>query len=73
MMSIEFHPIDYGFKYGAAKVTRVASDDKKGWIVLQVETPKDTIQIYVTKTGKMRLYGKDNSEIKILSEANDGR
>jgi hypothetical protein len=50
----------YGFDYGAAKVTRLFSDDKKGWVTLGLETPKHEgtrhIQIYVTKTGKVRIH-----------------
>jgi len=56
-----YEEILYGFKYGAAEVTRLTSDDKKGWVVLQVKTPKTEIQIYVTKTGKVRIY-KDGKE-----------
>jgi hypothetical protein len=48
--------IPYGFEYGAAKMTRCMSDEKKGWVVLMLETPKANIQIYVTKTGKVRVY-----------------
>ncbi len=48
-----------GFEHGAAKITRMCSDKKKGWVVLGLETPKyegvETIQIYVTKTGKVRV------------------
>ena len=53
----------FGFEYGGAKITRVCSDQKKGWIVLQLETAKHSgtqaIQIYVTKTGKVRIHGKN--------------
>jgi hypothetical protein len=48
--------IPYGFEYGAVKVTRCMSDEKKGWVVLMLETPKALIQVYVTKTGKVRVY-----------------
>jgi hypothetical protein len=57
-----YEETNYGFKYGAAEITRIASDDKKGWVVLQVKTPKMVIQIYVTKTGKVRIY-KDGNEL----------
>lgn len=63
---------DYGFEYGAAEITRVCSDDKKGWIVLQVETPKARLQVYVTKTGKMTLYGKGFTVKKQQQPASDG-
>ena len=45
----------FGFEYGAAKINRCCSDEKKGWVVLTVETPKERLQIYVTKTGKVRV------------------
>jgi hypothetical protein len=47
----------YGFEYGAAKITRLFSDDAKGWVTIGIATPKQDIQIYVTKTGKIRVYG----------------
>ena len=48
----------YGFEYGSAKVTRFASDDSRGWVIIGLETPKyqSGIQVYVTKTGKVRIY-----------------
>jgi hypothetical protein len=53
----------YGFEFGAAKVTRMFSDAKKGWVTLGVETPKhsghDTLQVYITKTGKVRIFSKN--------------
>ena len=51
----------YGFEYGAAKVERLFSDEKKGWVTIGVTTPKVSIQVYVTKTGKVRVHGH-NSE-----------
>ena len=57
---LHYEETKYGFDYGAAKVTRLSSDDKKGWVTLGVETPKHTgtkcIEIYVTKTGKVRIH-----------------
>lgn len=53
---MKFNEIPYGFEYGAVKVTRAMSDEKKGWVVLMLETPKAMIQVYVTKTGKVRVY-----------------
>lgn len=49
----------YGFKYGGAEVMRVASDEKRGWVVLQVKSEKGTVQVYVTKTGKIRVHWDD--------------
>jgi len=57
---IYYEETKYGFNYGAAKVTRMTSDEKKGWITLGIETPKykNPIQIYVTKTGKVRVFSE---------------
>lgn len=43
-----------GFKYGAAEVTRIASDEKRGWVVLEVQSTsgRDCIQVYMSKTGR---------------------
>jgi hypothetical protein len=48
----------YGFEWGAAKVNRVFSDEKKGWVALEIKTPKHKhgLQIYITKTGKVRIH-----------------
>ena len=62
-MSIEYKELPYGFQYGAAEVTRLCSDEKIGWITLGIRTPKQSIQIYVTKTGKIRVHD-DKTEWK---------
>lgn len=54
MSKIHYAETRYGFQYGAADVSRLTSDDRKGWVVLQIKTPKTTLQVYVTKTGKLR-------------------
>lgn len=53
----------HGFEYGAAKINRMCSDEKKGWVSISVSTPRDQVQIYVTKTGKVRVWNK-NGEMK---------
>jgi hypothetical protein len=58
-----YKDIPYGFEFGAAKVTRCMSDDKKGWVVVAIDTPKGHTQIYVTKTGKLRVF-TDKKELK---------
>lgn len=47
----------YGFEWGAAAMERGFSDAKKGWVTFLLRTPKhkEMIQIYVTKTGKVRV------------------
>ena len=53
----------YGFEWGSASISRFFSDTKKGWVTIGIETPKykghNNIQIYVTKTGKVRVHSKD--------------
>lgn len=49
-----------GFEWGAAKVVRGFSDEKKEWVTLLLETKKypNAIQIYVTKSGKARIHSE---------------
>ena len=59
MDKIHYIETKYGFEFGSAKVNRISSDDKKGWVVIGIETPKYKnfgLQIYVTKTGKVRIF-----------------
>lgn len=46
---------------GAAKIERCFSDDKKGWVTMLLITPKhpNGMQIYITKTGKVRIHDGD--------------
>lgn len=57
---MHYEETKYGFDWGAAKVTRGFSDEKKGWVSFLLETPKHkdgkSLQIYVTRTGKVRIY-----------------
>jgi len=48
----------YGFDWGAAKIERCCSDERKGWVLLTIKTPKypDGIQVYVTKSGQLRIH-----------------
>ena len=59
---VHFKATKFGFEYGAAKVFRCHSGDR-GEVVITVETPKhpgsEAIQVYVTKTGKVRVFGSD--------------
>jgi hypothetical protein len=55
---MHYKETQYGFEYGAAKVERIFSDEKKGCVTLGIKTPKHKhgLQIYVTKTGKVRIH-----------------
>lgn len=46
----------YGFEFGSASVTRTCSDDRRGWVVVTCKTPRVSCDLYVTKTGKLRVY-----------------
>lgn len=50
--------IEFGFEWGPMKVERGFCDDPKGWATLLLKTKKypHGINIYVTKTGKVRVY-----------------
>lgn len=47
---------DHGFQFGSALVECLASDEKKGWVMVGVKTPKGRIDVYATKTGKLRAF-----------------
>lgn len=46
----------YGFEYGAASVNRFFSNKKTGAVFIEIKTPKQAIEIYVTKTGFIKIY-----------------
>jgi len=62
MSDIEYKELQYGFKYGDATIERHISDEKRGWVVLGLETSKIKLQIYVTKTGKIRIHDQKGQE-----------
>jgi hypothetical protein len=59
----KFEQMTYGFKWGGATITRIASDDRKGFVIIELETPKykfgKALQIRVTKTGKITISNGD--------------
>jgi len=60
---MHYKETEYGFEYGDAKVTRLFSDERKGWVTLGIESSKysgyNMIQIYITKTGKIRIFSSE--------------
>jgi hypothetical protein len=55
----------YGFKYGPVEIRRNFHGDKSGWVGFGIKTKKSHIQVYVTKTGKVRLWNyKTGNEFK---------
>jgi len=53
----------FGFDWGAAKVTRLASHNQI--IFIGVETPRQSIHLSVTPTGKIRVFDGKNHEYKL--------
>lgn len=64
-MSVPYRETAYGFEYGPIKVTRIASDEKKGWVVLGIEVAaKRKLQVYVSGTGRSVRVHLDGKELK---------
>jgi hypothetical protein len=59
---MKYKELKYGFKYGDATILRHISDEKGGYVVLGLETSKRNLQIYVTKTGKVRIHDETGKE-----------
>ncbi len=64
MSKTESEITEYGFTWGAAEVARLFSDDRKGWVTIGIKTPNGEIQVYVSKTGKIRVHDKTGAEWK---------
>ncbi len=45
-----------GFEWGPVVVARLFCDDKNGTVTLGIETDRDKLQVYVTRTGKVRVW-----------------
>ncbi|HNT36203.1 MAG TPA: hypothetical protein PKH07_14550 [bacterium] len=65
---IHYKEIPDGFEYGAAKVSRLFSNPKNGWTITEISTPKTSIQVYVTKTGNLRVFGDGGIELKLTQK-----
>ena len=61
-MKVEITP--HGITFGSLTVTACCSDEEKGWVICELTTNKAQIQVYATKTGKVRLFNmKTNTEL----------
>lgn len=62
---IHFKDLQYGFEYGSARIVRHFTHDN-GAVTIGLETPKHSgnqaLQIYITKTGKVRVFSPDAGE-----------
>ena len=66
MSKIKYKETQYGFEFGDVKIQRYFSDELKGWVVVGLETSKKKFQIYVTKTGKVRIFDeKSHTELDL--------
>lgn len=62
-MIIHYLETRYGFEYGSANIERLMSDQKTGKVYLGVTTPKGSWSIYITKTGKVRVFAPNGKEL----------
>jgi hypothetical protein len=72
---IHYTETKYGFEYGAAHVDRLTDDERKGWVVIGVTTPRHALQLYITKTGHVRIFesgvpGEGTREIRLRENRN---
>jgi len=64
---IHFQETRYGFEYGAATIERCLHDEKRGFVVITLLTPKynyqkeSQIDIRITKTGRVIIYCEDKT------------
>jgi hypothetical protein len=56
---------EFGFSWGPMEVQRAVHDKKRDVRIIQVITPRhpEGLQIYVTKTGKIRVFVKNGELI----------
>lgn len=62
LADVHFAVTQYGFEYGNAKIERLISDEKRGWVIIQLKSNKADMQIYITKTGKVRVLSCGGNE-----------
>ena len=57
----------FGFKFGDAEVTRMTTA-RNDSVFIGLRTSKAVLSIYVTRTGKVRIFDDQNGEWKSPSE-----
>jgi hypothetical protein len=63
----EYEPHGFGFRWGPMTVTRMASyEPRKGFTahILGIKTDRANVEVYVTKTGKVRVW---NNSAELVS------
>ena len=66
---MHYKVIPYGFEYGSAIIERQCSDDKQGWVQLAVMSnrlPDYDVTIYVTKTGRIKVFDKQGRRMMAI-------
>lgn len=63
MSEIRLERTESGFNFGAAEVSAMCADEKKGWSVVSINTPKRSLQVYVTRTGQVRIFDQVKGEL----------
>jgi hypothetical protein len=58
-VTIKYKETPFGFEYGSIQVQRIFSDKKRGLVTVGITSPKQEIQVYATKTGKIRVFRQD--------------
>lgn len=61
--SSHYRETQFGFDWGTAKVTRLFSHNNM--IAIGVDTPRQSIHVYVTPTGKIRVFDGKGHEYKL--------
>ena len=61
-MNIPFAETKCGFQWGGGTITRACSIERDGSVVLTLETKRTSMDIYVTRTGKVRVFTHDGGE-----------
>ena len=61
-MDIPFAETKHGFQWGGGKISRACSIERDGSVFLTLETKRTSLDIYVTRTGKVRVFTHDGNE-----------
>jgi len=67
-MMINYKETDYGFIFGSAEITRRIFDSSRGWVLIELKTPKRNIQLYITKAGEVKIIDEKDSFIGYLDD-----
>lgn len=70
LFTIPFESQQYGFTWGAAKIERFFSDNATGSVTLGITTPREELQVYITRTGKVRIAGKHGEWVNARHKKN---